>query len=149
MLAFVRRYESEQILCVANLSRFLQVLELDLSKWEGMVPVELFGSTELPVVGKTPYFLTLGPHSFYWFSLQPRTASTVPADWGLTAAVLPEVKVEGGWDSVLFGVAKEQPEGTAWQPSSTGHEETDEELREAIAALEGGRRPGRSKPTHK
>ncbi|HEV2141244.1 MAG TPA: maltose alpha-D-glucosyltransferase [Candidatus Dormibacteraeota bacterium] len=110
VLAFVRRYESEQILCVANLSRFLQVVELDLSKWEGMVPVELFGSTELPVIGKTPYFLTLGPHSFYWFSLQPRTAAAMPADWGLTAAVLPEVKVEGGWDSVLFGVAKERLE---------------------------------------
>jgi len=64
VLAFVRAYESEQILCVANLSRFLQVVELDLSKWKGMVPVELFGATELPAVGDTPYFLTLGPHSF-------------------------------------------------------------------------------------
>ncbi len=110
VLAFVRRYESEQILCVANLSRFLQVVELDLSKWKGMVPVELFGSTELPVVGDTPYFLTLGPHSFYWFSLQPRAAAAVPADWGLAAAVLPEVKVAGSWDSVLFGTAKERLE---------------------------------------
>jgi maltose alpha-D-glucosyltransferase/alpha-amylase len=89
VLAFVRAYESEQILCVANLSRFLQVLELDLSKWKGMVPVELFGATELPTIGDTPYFLTLGPHSFYWFSLQPRAAAALPADWGLAAAVLP------------------------------------------------------------
>src|SRR5467141_430639 len=110
VLAFVRAYESEQILCVANLSRFLQVVELDLSKWKGMVPVELFGATELPAVGETPYFLTLGPHSFYWFSMQPRAASTVPADWGLAAAVLPEIKVAGSWDSVLFGVAKERLE---------------------------------------
>jgi maltose alpha-D-glucosyltransferase/alpha-amylase len=110
VLAFVRRYESEQILCVANLSRFLQVVELDLSKWEGMVPVELFGATELPVIGKVPYFLTLGPHSFYWFSIQPRATATVPADWGLAAAVLPEVKVAGSWDSVLFGSAKERLE---------------------------------------
>ena len=110
VLAFVRRYESEQILCVANLSRFLQVVELDLSKWKGMVPVELFGATELPVVGDTPYFLTLGPHSFYWFSMQPRAAATVPADWGLAAAVLPEIKVAGSWDSVLFGSAKERLE---------------------------------------
>ena len=110
VLAFVRAYESEQILCVANLSRFLQVVELDLSKWKGMMPVELFGATELPAVGETPYFLTLGPHSFYWFSMQPRAASTVPADWGLAAAVLPEIKVAGSWDSVLFGVAKERLE---------------------------------------
>jgi len=110
VLAFVRRYESEQILCIANLSRFLQVVELDLSKWEGMVPTELFGATELPIIGKTPYFLTLGPHSFYWFSLQPRAAATVSSDWGLAAAVLPEIKVTGGWDSVLFGSAKERLE---------------------------------------
>jgi maltose alpha-D-glucosyltransferase/alpha-amylase len=110
VLAFVRRYESEQILCVANLSRFLQVVELDLSKWKGMVPVELFGATELPVVGDTPYFLTLGPHSFYWFSLQPRAAAAVPADWGLAAAVLPEIKVAGSWDAVLFGSARERLE---------------------------------------
>jgi maltose alpha-D-glucosyltransferase / alpha-amylase len=111
VLAFVRAYESEQILCVANLSRFLQVLELDLSKWKGMVPVELFGATELPTIGDTPYFLTLGPHSFYWFSLQPRAAAALPADWGLAAAVLPEIKVAGNWDSVLFGTAKERLEG--------------------------------------
>src|SRR6267143_887469 len=111
VLAFVRRYESEQILCVANLSRFLQVVELDLSKWEGMVPVELFGSTELPVIGKTPYFLTLGPHSFFWFSLQPRQAAVVSSDGAVPAAVLPEIKVTGGWDSVLFGSAKERLEG--------------------------------------
>jgi maltose alpha-D-glucosyltransferase/alpha-amylase len=111
VLAFVRAYESEQILCVANLSRFLQVLELDLSKWKGMVPVELFGATELPTIGDTPYFLTLGPHSFYWFSLQPRAAAALPADWGLAAAVLPEIKVAGSWDSVLFGTAKERLEG--------------------------------------
>ncbi|TMB99468.1 MAG: maltose alpha-D-glucosyltransferase, partial [Chloroflexi bacterium] len=110
VLAFVRRYESEQILCVANLSRFLQVVELDLSKWKGMVPIELFGATELPVVGDAPYFLTLGPHSFYWFSMQPRAAAAVPADWGLAAAVLPEIRVAGSWDSVLFGSAKERLE---------------------------------------
>src|SRR5260370_10180383 len=78
VLAFVRAYESEQILCVANLSRFLQVVELDLSKWQGMVPVELFGSTVLTAVGDTPYLFTLGPHSFYWFSMQPRAAAPVP-----------------------------------------------------------------------
>src|SRR5439155_1350068 len=51
VLAYVRSYESEQILCVANLSRFLQALELDLTKWKGLVPVELFSSNEMPVDG--------------------------------------------------------------------------------------------------
>jgi len=111
VLAFVRQYESEQILCIANLSRFLQMVDLDLSKWKGMVPIELFGATELPTIGDTPYFLTLGPHSFYWFSLQPRAAAVVSSDGAVPAAVLPEIKVSGGWDSVLFGSAKERLEG--------------------------------------
>ncbi len=108
VLAYVRKYESEQILCVANLSRFLQAVELDLSKWKGLVPVELFSSNEMPVIGDAPYFLTMGPHSFYWFAMQPRVAPTVQSDGALTAAMLPEVRTVGGWESALVGAAKER-----------------------------------------
>jgi maltose alpha-D-glucosyltransferase/alpha-amylase len=108
VLAFVRRYESEQILCIANLSRFLQVVDLDLSKWKGMVPMELFGATDLPVIGEAPYFLTLGPHSFFWFSLQTRSATPVQSDGSVPASVLPEIRVAGGWDQALVGSAKER-----------------------------------------
>ncbi|HET7466829.1 MAG TPA: maltose alpha-D-glucosyltransferase [Candidatus Dormibacteraeota bacterium] len=111
VLAFVRRYESEQILCVANLSRFLQVVELDLAQWKGMVPVELFGSTELPPIGDTPYYMTLGPHSFYWFSLAPKPSQQLLSDWGLTATTLPEVRVPASWESVLTDGGKEAFEG--------------------------------------
>src|SRR5439155_390207 len=86
ILAYVRRYESEQILCIANLSRFLQAVELDLSKWKGLVPVELFSSNEMPMIGDNPYFLTLGPHAFYWFAMQPRAAPNILSD-GAQAAV--------------------------------------------------------------
>ena len=111
ILAFVRRYESEQILVIANLSRFLQTVELDLSAWKGMVPMELFGSTELPVIGETPYFLTLGPHSFFWFSLQPRATAQLSTDGQApAAAVVPEIKVTGEWDTVLLGSARERLE---------------------------------------
>src|SRR5437879_3893536 len=110
VLAFVRRYESEQILCVASLSRFLQVVELDLSHWKGLVPIELFGSTELPPIGDTPYYLTLGPHSFYWFSLEPKPSQQLLSDGSITATTLPEIKLANGWDSVLFGSAKERLE---------------------------------------
>ena len=103
ILAFVRRYESEQILCIANLSRFLQTVDLDLSQWKGLVPVELFGATELPVIGETPYFLTLGPHSFFWFSLQPRAAPFSLSDAPAAVLALPEIKAADGWDSVLVG----------------------------------------------
>ncbi|HXH23479.1 MAG TPA: maltose alpha-D-glucosyltransferase [Dehalococcoidia bacterium] len=70
VLAFVRAYEDERILVVANLSRFVQGVELDLSAHRGLVPVEMFGRVEFPPVGDKPYFITLGPHSFYWFSLE-------------------------------------------------------------------------------
>ena len=56
---------------VTNLSRYTQFVELDLSEYENMVPVEIFGRTEFPPIGTLPYFITLGPHTFYWFSLEP------------------------------------------------------------------------------
>ncbi len=70
VLAYVRRHEEDVILCVANVSRFAQPVELDLSRFEGWVPVEMLGYTEFPRVGKLPYFLTLGPYGFYWFELR-------------------------------------------------------------------------------
>ena len=74
ILAYVRRYEDEIILVVANLSRLVQCFELDLSQYRGMVPVELSGGTKFPVVGERPYFLNLGPFAFYWFALQREVA---------------------------------------------------------------------------
>src|SRR6185369_9686396 len=72
ILAFLRRYQSECILVVANLSRFVQHVELDLSRVDGSLPVEMFGGQAFPRISKQPYSLTLGPHSFYWFALQPQ-----------------------------------------------------------------------------
>jgi maltose alpha-D-glucosyltransferase / alpha-amylase len=74
VLAFVRQYEDERILVVANLSRFAQTAELDLAGHQGCVPVEVFGHARFPVVSSQPYFLSLGPHAFYWFHLQPQEA---------------------------------------------------------------------------
>jgi maltose alpha-D-glucosyltransferase/alpha-amylase len=70
VLAYVRRWDEDVILCVANVSRFAQPAELDLSAFEGHVPVEMLGYTEFPRVGRLPYFLTLGPYGFYWFELR-------------------------------------------------------------------------------
>ncbi|HYG68502.1 MAG TPA: maltose alpha-D-glucosyltransferase [Anaeromyxobacteraceae bacterium] len=70
VLAYVREYEEDVILCVANVSRFAQPAELDLSRFEGYVPVEMLGYTEFPRVGGRPYFLTLAPYGFYWFELR-------------------------------------------------------------------------------
>ena len=70
VLAFVREHENERILVVANLSRYMQYVELDLSKFKGLRPIELFGRTSLPEISESPYLLTLSEHAFYWFALQ-------------------------------------------------------------------------------
>jgi maltose alpha-D-glucosyltransferase/alpha-amylase len=70
VLAYVRRYEDDMILCVANLAGSVQPAELDLAHFAGLTPVEMLGYTEFPAIGTLPYFLTLGPYAFYWFELQ-------------------------------------------------------------------------------
>ncbi len=80
ILAFVRTHGSQRVLVVANLSRYVQYAEVDLADFAGLVPVEVFGQTEFPPIGQQPYVLTMGPHSFYWFSLEP------PADMAGAAA---------------------------------------------------------------
>jgi maltose alpha-D-glucosyltransferase/alpha-amylase len=70
VLAYVRRLDEDVLLCVANVSRFAQPAELDLSAFEGYTPVEMLGYTEFPRVGQLPYFLTLAPYTFLWFELR-------------------------------------------------------------------------------
>jgi maltose alpha-D-glucosyltransferase/alpha-amylase len=70
VLAYVRRYREDIILCVANLARSVQPVELDLKTFAGLTPVEMLGYTEFPVIGSEPYFLSLGDSGFYWFELQ-------------------------------------------------------------------------------
>jgi maltose alpha-D-glucosyltransferase/alpha-amylase len=69
VLAFVREFGDDIVLCVNNLSRFAQPVELDLRRFEGVTPVELVGGVHFPRVGEWPYLLTLAGHGFYWFQL--------------------------------------------------------------------------------
>jgi len=71
VLAFLRSHENETVLVVCNLSRFGQCVEIDLRRFAGYEPVELFGATRFRVIRDEPYMLTLGPHSFFWFALEP------------------------------------------------------------------------------
>jgi maltose alpha-D-glucosyltransferase/alpha-amylase len=71
ILAYVRRWQQDTVLCVANMSRHAQPAELDLSAFEGATPVEMLGYTRFPSIGKLPYFLALGGYGFYWFELRP------------------------------------------------------------------------------
>ena len=96
VLAFLRRYEDETILVVVNLSRFSQAVEIDLSRFAGCVPMEVFSRNVFPSIKKTPYVLTIGPHGHYWFALQ--------AQAGKRAAkkrVVPSLEAEANLQSLL------------------------------------------------
>ena len=81
VIAYLRRYEDETILCVANLSRSPQAVELDLADYRGYQPIELLGRSVFPMIGDLPYLLTLQPHSFFWFDLllSPQQAANLQA----------------------------------------------------------------------
>jgi len=99
ILAFLREYEDEAILCVANLSRSAQPVELDLARFKGSVPVELMGRTPFPPIGELPYLLTLHGHGFFWFRLEK--GAEVPA-WHaerLPAEELSILVLFDGWNS--------------------------------------------------
>ncbi|NMG07686.1 maltose alpha-D-glucosyltransferase [Brasilonema sp. UFV-L1] len=99
VLAFTRTYQEETILVVANLSRFVQTVELDLSAFKGQVPVEIFGQTEFPSVGDSSYFLSLSPYGFYWFALSPKLSLTQPP---IPESELTTLVVSGQWHNVFY-----------------------------------------------
>ena len=70
ILAYLREHGEQAILVVNNLSRFAQPAELDLARFRGWTPVEMFGHTRFPPIGEGPYVLTLAPHGFLWFQLE-------------------------------------------------------------------------------
>jgi maltose alpha-D-glucosyltransferase / alpha-amylase len=94
VLAFVRRWGEQQILVVANLSRFVQHAELELRDYRGTAPIEVFGRTRFPSIDDAPYSLTLGPHAFLWFELTDAQRT------GREAA-LPRMEVEQSWEEVF------------------------------------------------
>ena len=110
VLAFLRRAGEECVLVVANLSRFPQYVELDLSAMEGQTPVEMFGQGEFPRITKSPYMLSLGSYSFFWFTLM--TPAALHAKHALAAPSvdgketrLPLLKVRGKWEAIFAGAA--------------------------------------------
>jgi maltose alpha-D-glucosyltransferase/alpha-amylase len=84
ILAYLREDEGATLLCVANLSRTPQAVELDLSEFNGRVPLELDGGAVFPPIGQLTYLLTLPPYGFYWFQLMNE------ADWPSTHSPAPE-----------------------------------------------------------
>jgi maltose alpha-D-glucosyltransferase/alpha-amylase len=103
VLAFLRRYREEQILVVANLSRFTQYVELDLSAFRGLAVFELFGRTAFPPIDARPYVLTLAPYAFHWFALEPRPVAATLLPMGGTKPPMPILTVSAPWEAVLDG----------------------------------------------
>jgi maltose alpha-D-glucosyltransferase/alpha-amylase len=105
VLVYVRQLGEERVLCVANLSRSVQPVEIDLSRFTGMIPVEMLGLTEFPRIGELPYFLTLGPFAFYWFRLQqaPAAVSRVAPAPPVEVPQAPGLLVGAAWETLLEG----------------------------------------------
>jgi maltose alpha-D-glucosyltransferase / alpha-amylase len=108
VLTFLRRTEDETILVVVNLSRFAQPLELDLARFSGCVPMEVFSRNRFPAIRRSRYPLTLGPHAHYWFVLQSPSAATRARKRAKT----PTVASMPGFSELLSGSSRRDLERT-------------------------------------
>ena len=102
VLAYLREFDGEVILCVANLSRSAQPVELNLAAYKGRVPIELLGRSAFPPVGDLPYFITLPSYGFYWFLLAEEAEAPMwHADVGPSVPDLLTLVAPDGWNSLF------------------------------------------------
>ncbi len=101
ILAYLREYGDDAILCVANLSRSAQPVELNLASFKGRVPVEMLGRTTFPPIGDMPYLLTIAAHGFYWFRLTTDAEAPAWHEPVFSIDERPVVVLFDGW-STLF-----------------------------------------------
>jgi maltose alpha-D-glucosyltransferase / alpha-amylase len=102
VLAYVRQSGNEQVLCLANLSRFAQPVQLDLSEFAGMIPVEMLGYVQFPAITKQPYPLTIGPYGFLWLEIQP-APETLDDSITESKMIALEIARDGDWESLFIG----------------------------------------------
>ncbi len=103
VLAFLRKYEDETILVIANLSRFPEVVELELEEYAGHVPMEVFSRNKFPAIKNDPYMFTISGHGYYWLEL--KGTSTKAEEKGQLQ--LPQVELEGFKGTLAAGVLKQ------------------------------------------
>ena len=104
VLVYVRQYENEVLLCVANMSRSAQAAEIDLSPWRGRTPLELLGRKNFPPIGDQPYVVTLAPYGFFWFQLCESMGAPIE-----TPSIVPEFEtlvLPSNWTSLAQGHAR-------------------------------------------
>jgi len=102
VLAYLRRDKDQVVLCVANLSRFAQPVDLDLADLEGAVPVEMLGYVDFPPIGKQPYRLTLGPYGFFWLELHAQSDALEASASQVGSAPL----MADTWERLLDGAGR-------------------------------------------
>ena len=100
VLVYVRQFEDEILLCVANLSRSAQAAEIDLSPWRGHSPLEMLGRSSFPPIGDAPYVVTLAPYGFFWFRLCETVA---PVEGNSIVPEFQTLVMIGDWSSLLRG----------------------------------------------
>jgi maltose alpha-D-glucosyltransferase / alpha-amylase len=99
VFVYLRTHGDDTILCVVNLARSAQPVEINLAEFKGAVPIELLGSTPFPPIGELPYFLTLPGYGFYWFRLSREAAAPAWHDERLAPEDLPVMVLVDGWNS--------------------------------------------------
>jgi maltose alpha-D-glucosyltransferase/alpha-amylase len=100
VLAYVRQLGDEAILCVANISRTAQAVELDMSAWKGRIPQEMLGRTRFPRIGDLPYLVTLPPYGFFWFMLL-KEAENEPEK--ILPREVTTLVLGPNWESAVYG----------------------------------------------
>ncbi len=113
VLAYIRQYEDDVILCVANVSRSAQPVELDLSAFVDRVPVEMLGRNAFPPITSLPYVLTLPAHGFFWFKLMKDVAAPNWHEERPMVESLPILVLFAGWSSLFSERVSQWRAGTA------------------------------------
>lgn len=107
ILAFIRQYGDEIILVVVNLSRYSQHVDLDLSRFAGYAPEEVFSRNKFPVIKDAPYGLTLGFYDYFWFSLEKEELDE-GIRFGDLFSPVPELSIRGNWEALFQGKLREK-----------------------------------------
>jgi maltose alpha-D-glucosyltransferase/alpha-amylase len=101
ILAYLREHGDDTVLCVANLSRSAQPVELNLAAFKGRVPVEMLGRTAFPPIGDLPYLLTISGYGFYWFRLSSDAAVPSWHEQIVSVDERPVLVLFDGWTSLF------------------------------------------------